>query len=97
MAAREPKTVVLLQDRLRALAPLVEEHRKAIERDRRLPAPLFAALAEAGLFRMWLPRALGGPELDPFGFMEVVEAATALDASVGWVVGNGSGASRIDG
>src|SRR5437660_5787487 len=45
----------------------------------------------------WLPHALGGPELPPFEFMRVVEAASALDGSVGWLVGNGGGMSRIGG
>jgi hypothetical protein len=31
------------------------------------------ALAEAGLFRLWLPSAMGGPELSPAEFMQVVE------------------------
>jgi alkylation response protein AidB-like acyl-CoA dehydrogenase len=84
-------------DRLRALAPLVAEHRDAIERDGRLPPALFAALAEAGLFRLWLPSALGGAELSPLDFLDVVEAAAALDGSVAWVVGNGGAASRIAG
>ncbi|MGE0724763.1 MAG: acyl-CoA dehydrogenase family protein, partial [Alphaproteobacteria bacterium] len=97
MQAQETETVAVLLARVRALAPMVDAHRAAIERERRLPAPLFDALAEAGLFRLWLPRALGGPELSPLGFMAVVEAAAALDASVGWVVGNGGGASRIAG
>ncbi len=79
------------------LAPLIAEHREAIDRERRLPQPLFAALAEAGLFRLWLPRAIGGPQLSPVEFMEVVEAAAALDGSVGWLVGNGGGMSRAGG
>jgi alkylation response protein AidB-like acyl-CoA dehydrogenase len=94
-AIADPTGVLLA--RLQDLGPLVARHRAAIEAEGRLPPDLFAALAEAGLFRLWLPRALGGPELSPLDFMEVVEAAAALDASVGWIVGNGGGASRIAG
>jgi alkylation response protein AidB-like acyl-CoA dehydrogenase len=82
---------------IRELAPLVAGHRDAFDRERRLSDPVFAALADAGLFRLWLPRALGGPELSPIAFMDVVEAAAALDGSVGWLVGNGGGMSRIGG
>lgn len=82
---------------LRGLAPLNTEHRAAFDRDRRLPDAVFNALADAGLFRLWLPRALGGPELSPLDFMRVVEAASALDGSVGWLVGNGGGMSRVGG
>ena len=84
-------------DRVAALAPVVAEFRAALDTERRLPAPLFNVLADAGLFRLWLPRALGGPELSPPEFMAVVEAAAALDASVGWIVGNGGGMSRAGG
>ncbi len=79
------------------LAPQVAAQRHTFDRDRRLPDAIFAALADAGLFRLWLPRALGGPELSPLAFMAVVEAAAALDGSVGWLVGNGGGMSRAGG
>ena len=82
---------------IRALAPLVVEHRASFDRDRRLPQPVFDALADAGLFRLWLPKQLGGPELSPLEFMTVVEAASALDGTVGWLVGNGGGMSRAGG
>ena len=79
------------------LAPVIAEHRAAFDSDRRLPDAMFDALADAGLFRLWLPGALGGPELSPDDFMTLVEAASALDGSVGWLVGNGGGMSRIGG
>jgi hypothetical protein len=49
------------------------------------------------LFRLWLPSAMCGPELSPAEFMEVVEAALAKDGSIGWVVANGGGMSRVAG
>ena len=79
------------------LAPLVAEHRDTFDRARRLPDGVFRALAEAGLFRLWLPTAMGGPELSPVEFMRVVEAASALDGSIGWIVANGGGMSRVAG
>ena len=82
---------------LRKLAPLIAEHRAAFDRERRLPDIVFNALADAGLFRLWLPASLGGPELSPLAFMRVVEVASALDGSVGWLVGNGGGMSRTGG
>ena len=83
--------------RVARLAPFVAAYRVAIEQERRLPAPLFDAIVELGLTRLWLPRAFGGPELPPLDFMDVVEAASALDGSVGWVIGNGAGMSRVAG
>ena len=95
-ACSQDRTFVYLEV-LRGLAPLVAEHQAAMDRERRLPDVVFDALADAGLFRLWLPRSLGGPELDPFEFMEVVEAAAEIDGSVGWIIGNGAGMSRTGG
>lgn len=82
---------------LRRLAPLIRERRAAFDTLRRLPDEVFEALADAGLFRLWLPKAIGGPELSPFDFMRVIEAASALDGSVGWLIANGGGMSRAGG
>ena len=77
-------------DALLAVAPHIATERAGFDRDRHLSDGVFEALANAGLFRLWLPEALGGPELSPLEFMAVVEAAAALDGSVGWIVGNGA-------
>lgn len=95
--AGAPDPARRLIEAVQALAPLIAAQRGKFDDVRRLPDEVFAALADAGLFRLWLPRALGGPELSPFAFMRVVEAASALDGSVGWLVGNGGGMSRLGG
>ena len=79
------------------LGPLIREQRRSFDQERKIPEGVFKALADAGLFRLYLPKTLGGPELSPFDFMRVVEAASALDGSVGWLVGNGGGMSRVGG
>ena len=95
--AGEPDRVCRMLEAVRALGPQIAAQRDDFDNGRRLPEAAFAALADAGLFRLWLPEALGGPELSPFEFMDIVEAASALDGSVGWLVGNGGGMSRIGG
>ena len=104
MARPGPQAITGVPDRdrglleaVQALAPLIAEQRNDFDSGRRLPHEVFAALADAGLFRLWLPKSFGGSELSPFEFMRVVEAASALDGSVGWLVGNGGGMSRIGG
>jgi alkylation response protein AidB-like acyl-CoA dehydrogenase len=92
-----PDAVPALLEALRHLAPLLQERRDAFDRLRRLPDDVYEALADAGLFRLWLPKAVGGPELSLFDFMRVVEAASAIDGSVGWLIGNGGGMSRAGG
>ncbi|WP_342728319.1 acyl-CoA dehydrogenase family protein [Bradyrhizobium sp. B097] len=84
--------------------PTVADHLAALERlapdfdrERRLPDAVVRALAEAGMSRLYLPKALGGPEFSPLDFMTIVEAAAALDGSVCWPVGNGGGMSRAGG
>lgn len=97
MLAVTPSPIAGYLEAIDNLAPLVAEQRASFDRDRRLPSIVFRALAEAGLFRLWLPSAMGGPELSPAEFMQVVEAASALDGSIGWLVANGGGMSRIGG
>ena len=75
-----------LLDAVRALGPLVEAERASLDRDRALSPPLVDALVDAGLFRLWTPRRLGGAELDPVSGLRVIAAVAALDGSVGWNV-----------
>ena len=82
-------------ERARALAPIIASFADRIEAERRLPAPLADALHEAGLFRMLLPRSLGGAELDPPAFVQVMEEIAKVDASTAWVLGQTAGCSMI--
>src|SRR5947207_13715793 len=78
MLAKTPTRLADYLEAIGRLAPLIAEHRAAFDSERRLPDAVFEALADAGLFRLWLPEALGGPQLSPVDFMTVVEAASAL-------------------
>jgi len=75
-----------LLEAVRALAPLVEAERVRLDRERALSPGLVDVLVEAGLFRLWTPRRLGGAELDPVAGLRVIAAVAALDGSVGWNV-----------
>lgn len=94
---QDESTVEHFVGAVRTLAPLIAEHRHTFDRERRLPDEVFAALASAGLFRLFLPGTFDGPQLSPVEFMTVVEEAAAIDGSVGWLVGNGAGMSRVAG
>ena len=67
-----------------ALAPRVRAAAGETERARRLPAELVAALAEAGVFRMLVPRTLGGGEVDPATMVRVLETIARADGAAGW-------------
>ena len=70
----------------RKLAPQIRSGADEIEAQRELPRALFEAIADAGLFRLALPRALGCPELDLPSYVQVIEEIGKADASTGWVV-----------
>ncbi len=77
--------------RAKALAPLLAAAAPRIEADKRLPPEVVDALHEAKLFRMLLPRSLGGAELELADFFEAVLALAEGDASVAWCVSQSSG------
>src|SRR5215510_10062409 len=70
----------------RALAPVIQAHSAQIEQERRLPPPVVAALTQAGLFRLLIPRRYGGAEADPATFVRVVEEVARADGATGWCV-----------
>jgi alkylation response protein AidB-like acyl-CoA dehydrogenase len=70
--------------RVRELGPAIIAAATTIEKTRRIPEPLLSELHDARLFRMLLPRSVGGDEVDPCSYVRAVEAASACDGSVGW-------------
>jgi len=69
----------------RKLAPLIRASAAETDAQRELPRPLFEAMADAGLFRLALPRTLGGFEMDVPSYIQVIEEIGRADASTGWV------------
>ena len=55
------------------------------EAERRLSPTLAYRLMEAGVFRMGVPRAYNGYEIDPLGQVRVVEELSRISGSVGWL------------
>ena len=73
-----------------ALHARIAAQRDAIETSRRLPEALARDLAQAGLFRIFLPAAYGGLDMTPTDGIAVFEALARADASVAWCVWNGN-------
>jgi alkylation response protein AidB-like acyl-CoA dehydrogenase len=74
----------------RELAPRIRAAAGEIDAERELPKALFEALADAGLFHLALPRALGCPELDLPAYVDVIEELAKADASTAWCVNQGA-------
>jgi alkylation response protein AidB-like acyl-CoA dehydrogenase len=75
---------------VRSLAPEIQSRGDEIAALRRLPIDLVTKLKAAGVFRMAMPKAWGGPEMTPREQCEVYEALGAADASVAWCAKIGS-------
>jgi len=79
----------------RALAPVIAAAAPRIEAGRELPPDLVDALHEARLFRMLVPRSLGGEEVSPVVFMRTIEEIAKADASTAWCIAQTSVCSTI--
>ena len=71
--------------RARAIAPVIEAEADLAEAQREVTRRAVDAIAEAGLFWMFVPRSLGGGEVSFPTFIRTVEEVTRADGSVGWI------------
>jgi alkylation response protein AidB-like acyl-CoA dehydrogenase len=69
-----------------ALAPELDARSDEGTALRTMPADIAARAKRAGLFRLALPRSLGGLELDPASIITIIEALSAADGSAGWTI-----------
>jgi indole-3-acetate monooxygenase len=76
--------------RARELSASIRASADDIEATRELPKPLFHALADAGMFLLAVPKAVGGIELDLPTYVQVIEEIGKADASTGWCVNQGA-------
>ena len=90
-------TAATMIEKFEQIRPLLAEQCGRFDTDRRLSDGVFAALSQAGFFRLLLPVQLGGCGLSPLDFMTVVEHVAAFEGTIGWLVGNGGGMSRAGG
>jgi indole-3-acetate monooxygenase len=77
-----PDPVALARD----LGPAIETAADEIERTQRIPEPLLSQLHAARLCRMFLPRSVGGDEVEPWVYLRAIEEISRHDGSVGWNV-----------
>jgi indole-3-acetate monooxygenase len=72
------------------LAARASEAAEEIERERRLPADLVDAMKEADVFRLCVPRSVGGLEAEVGTLLAAVEALARGDGSTGWCLAIGA-------
>jgi indole-3-acetate monooxygenase len=68
----------------RSVAEVVRTQADLAERERRLPSATVDALVAAGLMRLCVPAAYGGPEVDPMALVEAIAAVAHADGAAGW-------------
>jgi len=73
-----------------ALQPVLRDYHDELEREQRLPRVLVEEMRAAGFYRLVIPRALGGLEVDPLTYLRVVELLAEGCGSVGWNLANNS-------
>jgi indole-3-acetate monooxygenase len=86
-----------LIDIAHSLEPLIREHAEVIE-EGRIPPPLVDALYDAGVFKAMLPREVGGLEVEPVEWLQMIEELARINASVGWLafIQSGVGLTFLD-
>jgi alkylation response protein AidB-like acyl-CoA dehydrogenase len=77
-----PDPVVL--ERARAAAKVIAPLASQIEEARRLPPRAVSALVEAGVFKLAVPKSLGGAEATAATMLSAIEEIARADGSAGW-------------
>jgi len=67
-----------------ALRETIVAARAETEAGRRTPAWLAAQVGAAGLYQLYLPRRIGGPQVTPLEGFHAIEAISRADGTVGW-------------
>ncbi len=73
-------------EQIRALTPRIRSECNALDKTRTLPDGLVDTLRDMGVYRLLAPTSVGGGEIDPVGFLRVVEETAYADGSLGWCV-----------
>ena len=71
-------------ERAEKITPALRDASARIREGRRLPPDVVELLRDTGVFGMAVPKAWGGPELDPLSQLEVLEVLATADAAAGW-------------
>lgn len=73
-----------LVDAARGVAETIAARAAETEAARSVPVDLAQTLGDLGIYRMYVPRSLGGNETEPLEALEIVETLSCADGSTGW-------------
>ena len=76
--------------RTRALRSTIVAHRDEGDGLHHLPDAIARAFVEANVYRLLLPSAFGGENIDPLTYYDLVEEVSSYDGSAGWNYSIGS-------
>lgn len=76
--------------RAEALVPKIEAAADQIDDRRELPVALANEMKDQGLFRLLVPRTVGGEEMDWLEYLDVVRTVAEADASTAWCFNQGA-------
>ncbi len=79
-----------LLETARKLGPTISEHAEEAELERRPARAVMDALTNAGLQRMFIPKSLGGLEVDPVTYARIAEEIAGFDSVAGWALQAGN-------
>lgn len=68
----------------REIGPEISKYVEEDETNRRLSPPVVKVLRDAGFFKLFLPKALGGLEADPVTTARVIEEVARHNTAAGW-------------
>ena len=71
-------------EKVAKLAPIIREHADRAEREAQMPREVADAFHQAGLFRIFLPKSMGGGEFTIPESLRLVEEVSKVDGSAGW-------------
>jgi indole-3-acetate monooxygenase len=73
-----------LEKTAREIGPEISKYVEEDESNRRLSPPVVKALRDAGFFKMFLPKSIGGLEADPVTAARVIEEVARHNTAAGW-------------
>lgn len=92
-----PKTLEQAYQDIETLRPIIEEHGARGEDLRYLPDEIAEAFVERDIYRLLIPKELGGHGLDPIQHFDLIVKVARIDGSVGWLYWLGGSAGTVSG